>query len=177
MLWTETSSIYSNWMWLFSWQALQKHMVALFLNYTVIHLFICRYRYIIYIRKCRHKLQTWAPDLNCKAFFLTSKTRIPYLCITSDQTLPVSQLNAWVVMFTLWITLDPHCMYHESDYELLSRLCPISCCYTLWASVDHTDLVDTSCSLYFKGLSTACLTMEASVMKHSACLMYIMSTH
>lgn len=39
-------------------------------------------------------------------------------------------------------------MYHESDYELLSRLCPISWCYTHTASVDHTDLVDTERFLF-----------------------------
>lgn len=62
------------------------------------------------------KRYTWADmygDIFCTAFccfFLGSNTWIFYLCITSDQTSLISQLNAWVteLMFTLCIGYTLH---------------------------------------------------------------------
>lgn len=51
-------------------------------------------------------------------------------------------------------------MYHESDYELLSRLCPISWCYKHIESVDHSDLPYTEYSVH-QGLSISCLIMDS----------------
>lgn len=52
-------------------------------------------------------------------------------------------------------------MYHERDYELPSRLGPISWRYKHTESVDHSDLPYIEFSV-LEGLSIACLIMDSN---------------
>ena len=140
-----------SWLGLFSWLALKQSMETFIVQ--LIFLFAPQIQ-ILHIEK-DDRIQI------CKTFFiLPTKTWALYLCITSDQTSLVSQLNAWVnrVMFTLCIgyTLHVPWKWLWASFQIVPNFMVL---YTQHQLI--TLIWWIWCFLHYKGLVTTWLTTQS----------------